>query len=97
MGPQTIRTLLIGLHDENFNVRKTVEKEIYEKFTIEGILESFGKEKSSHRMSLKIAIRDILEKDLPINIATKKLFQNLLIALEKTRENAEKEGEEQQK
>lgn len=87
MGPHTIRTLLIGLHDENFAVRKTVEKEIFEKFTIESILQSFGKEKSSGKNSLKIALRDVLEKDMPINISTKKLFQNLLVSLDKHAEN----------
>ena len=37
-------------------------------------------------MSLKIAIRDILEKDLPLNMATKKFFQTLLSSLEKDKE-----------
>jgi hypothetical protein len=91
MGPHTIRTLLIGLHDENFNVRKTVEKEITEKFSVESILASFSIEKSSHRMSLKIAVRDIIEKEMPINLATKKFFQNLLAALEKDRDRGERE------
>ncbi len=93
MGPHTIRTLLIGLHDENFNVRKTVEKEITEKFSVESILASFPVDKSSHRMSLKIAIRDIIEKDMPINMSTRKFFQNLLLALEKDRERNERDYE----
>jgi hypothetical protein len=93
MGPHTIRTLLIGLHDENFNVRKTVEKEITDKISVESILACFPMEKSSHRMSLKIAIRDIIEKDMPINLSTKKFFQNLLSALEKDRERNDREYE----
>lgn len=84
MGPHNLRTLLIGLHDDNLQVRKIIEKEIFEKFTVDGIVYSFtGDDKSSQRMSLKIAIRDILEKDLPLNIATKSFFQNILLAFEK--------------
>lgn len=86
MGAHTLRTLLIGLHDDNLQVRRTVEKEIIDKFTVMDILECFGVDKSSQRMSLKIAIRDILEKDLPINIVTRSFFQNLLIAFENEKE-----------
>jgi hypothetical protein len=87
MGTQTLRTLLVGLHDENINVRRTVEKEILEKFSVQSIMENFGTDKNSHRMSLKIAIRDILEKELPINIATKNFFVSVLKSLEKEAEN----------
>jgi hypothetical protein len=82
MGPQTLRTLLIGLHDENFQVRKIVEREIIENFSIQRILEYFTPERSSHRMSLKIAIREILEKQLAMNLETVQFLQNLLISLE---------------
>ncbi len=68
-------------------MRRTVEKEILEKFTLQNILESFTLERGSHRMSLKIAIRDILEKELPINIATKNFFTLLLNTLEKESDN----------
>ncbi len=83
MGTHTLRTLLVGLHDENINVRRTVEKEIVEKFSVKNIIENFGTDKNSHRMSLKIAIRDILEKELPLNIATKNFFISVLRSLDK--------------
>jgi len=82
MGPQTLRTLLIGLHDESPQVRKIVEKEIIENFSIHSILEYFTPDRSSHRMSLKIAIREILEKQLAINVKTISFLQNLLAVME---------------
>ena len=82
MGPQTLRTLLIGLHDESSQVRKIVEKEIIENFSIHSILEYFTTDRSSHRMSLKIAIREILEKQLAINVKTISFLQNLLAVME---------------
>ena len=82
MGPQTLRTLLIGLHDENPQVRKIVEKEIIENFSIQSILEYFTTERSSHRMSLKIAIREILEKQLAMNVKTINFLQNLLVVMD---------------
>lgn len=83
MGPHTLRTLLIGLHDDNLQVRKCIEKEIVEKIDIADVLNYFNPDKSSQRMSLKIAIREILEKDLPMNLSTRKHLQELIIALEK--------------
>jgi hypothetical protein len=94
MGPQTLRTLLIGLHDENFHVRKIVEKEITENFSIPIILEYYTLQRSSHRMSLKIAIREILEKQLAINLETVKFLQNLLISLESENEECNYKNEE---
>jgi HEAT repeat protein len=82
IGPHTLRTLLYGLHDENLLVRKTVEKEIIEKFAVEDVLNAFA-DKSSQKMSLKIAIRDAIEKDSSITQGSKKYFQSILIALEK--------------
>ena len=94
MGPHSLRTLLISLHDENYQVRKIVEKEILEKFSVDNILNSFGPEKSSQRMSLKIAIRDILEKDLNSNPQLRNFFQSLLIGFEK--ENIENDNKNSQ-
>lgn len=94
MGPQTLRTLLIGLHDENLQVKKIVEKEIIENFSIEKILEYFNMERSSHKMSLKITIREILEKELAINRVTIKFLQNLLSALENESDLYNYEGQD---
>ena len=82
LGPHTIRTLLIALHDDNISVRKTVEKEISEKIDINDILICFSN-KPSQKFSLKITVRDLLEKGTYLNGSTRKILNDLLIALER--------------
>jgi hypothetical protein len=89
LGCHTLRTLLIGLHDNNPHVRQTVEKEIIEKLNIEDILNYFSNN-ASYALSLKIALRDILEKDIPLNSTTKELFSVLIDCLEKENNNEER-------
>ena len=81
IGPHTIRTLLIGLHDENREVRKIVEKEIVRKFAVEDVLNIFS-EKSSQKLSLKIAIRDILEKSQNLQANTRAYFNEIILNLD---------------
>ena len=78
MGPHTIRTLLIGLHDKNREVRKIVEKEIVQKFAVGDVLSLFS-EKSSQKLSLKIAIRDILEKSQNLQASTRAYFNEIML------------------
>ena len=82
IGPHTIRTLLIGLHDENKEVRKIVEREITGKFAVYEILELFS-EKNSQKLSLKIAIRDILEKCDSLQPATRNYFNDIIMNIDK--------------
>lgn len=82
IGPHTIRTLLIGLHDENKEVRKIVEKEITSKFAVYEILELF-EYKNSQKLSLKIAIRDILEKCDSLQAVTRNYFNDIIMNLDK--------------
>lgn len=81
MGPHTIRTLLIGLHDENREVRKIVEKEIVTKLPVGDVLSIFG-DKSSQKLSLKIAIRDILEKSENLHANTRAYFNEIILNLD---------------
>lgn len=81
IGPHTIRTLLIALHDDNKEVRKIVEKEIVGKFAVEDVLSEFS-EKSSQKLSLKIAIRDALEKSQNLQANTRAYFNELVLNLE---------------
>ena len=76
-----MRTLILGLFDENQLVRKTVEKEIIQKFSLEAIIDAF-KDKNSQKLSLKIALRDVLEKDLPMTNEIRILFKDLLYNFE---------------
>jgi hypothetical protein len=82
LGPHTVRTLLIALHDENFQVRKAVEKELVTKFSISDIINAFA-DKVSQKFSLKITVRDLIEKELVLNPNTKSYLNDLLIALER--------------
>lgn len=82
IGASTLRTLLVGLYDESSIVRGTVEKEILENFSFEDIFRYF-ESKDSHKQSLKIAIRDILEKNIPLSGRMIRYLEDLLIELEK--------------
>jgi len=62
-------------------VRKIVEKEITNKFAVYDILELFS-EKNSQKLSLKIAIRDILEKCDTLQHATRNFFNDIIINLD---------------
>jgi hypothetical protein len=73
---------LIGLHDENAQVRKAVEKEITQKINIADIMNTFV-DKVSQKFSLKITIRDLVEKDIVLHPNTKTYLSDLLIALER--------------
>ena len=86
IGPSTLRTLVIGLFDENQVVRKTVEKEILEKMTFESIAEAY-KDKNSQKLSLKVALRDVLEKEIPISHDTNLLFKDILLFFERSEDN----------
>jgi len=82
IGPHTIRTLLIGLHDDNKEVRKIVEKEITGKFAVYEIIELFS-HKNSQKLSLKIAIRDILEKCETLQPSTRNYFNDIIMNLDR--------------
>ena len=74
--------MIVALYDQNNLVKKTIEKEIIEKFSIEDIVNSFI-DKAQQKSSLKIAIRDILDKNLNLNTLTHRYFKDLYMSLEK--------------
>jgi hypothetical protein len=82
LGPHTVRTLLIALHDDNIQVRKAVEKELVTKMSIADILNAFA-DKVSQKFSLKITVRDLLEKDLLLSPATRSYLNDVLVAFER--------------
>lgn len=86
LGVHTLRTLLVGLHDENLQVRRTVARVITTKFNIDDILNYYcDSRRESQRMSLKIALKDTVEKDLHLkgDHHYKNFFKDLLTELEK--------------
>ena len=69
------------MYDENIIVKKTIEKEIIDKFPLEAIVGSFI-DKPQQKASLKIAIRDILDKNLNLTPVTQRYFKDLFLVLE---------------
>jgi hypothetical protein len=82
MGLQTFRTLILGLYDDDWTVRRTVEKEILDNYKINNIIENFTKENSSP-YSIMFTIKDILEKELFSNKSTSLFLRNILKETEK--------------
>lgn len=64
------------------SVRKTIEKEICERFNIYDILHTFSN-KSTQKFSLKVSVRDLLEKGSYLNQNTKRMLNDLLVILER--------------
>jgi hypothetical protein len=81
MGPHTFRTIILGLYDEDWSVRRIVEKEIFDNYEIGILIEHLLKE-SSNILSLRLTIKDILDKELVVNRNTCMFFENLLKQLE---------------
>ncbi len=73
---------MIALQDDNITVRKTIEKEICERFNIYDIFQSFAN-KPSQKYSLKVSVRDLLEKGGYMNNNTKRMLNDLLVLLER--------------
>jgi hypothetical protein len=63
-------------------VRKTIEKEICDKFNSFDILQAFAN-KPSQKFSLKVGVRDLLEKGSYLNANTKRMLNDLLVVLER--------------
>ena len=80
-GVQTLRTLLIGLHDENDTVRNTIEKVIVVKMNIPDVVSYFAGQ--DQLGSLKISVKDILEKNKNLSMFTVNYFNQLLNYIEK--------------
>lgn len=104
LGVHTLRTLLVGLHDENAEVRKVVERAIVNQMNIRDVLDYFGQDTTGNQIvSLKIAVKDILEKNYQLSMFTINYFNQLLNEISKfendnkghgSEENVEREIEE---
>jgi hypothetical protein len=86
-----MRTLLIGLNDEDDNVRNTIEKVIVVKMDINNVIEYFSQ--NNQLNSLKISIKDILEKNKNLSMFTVNYFYQLIDSIEKfEKENNYQDG-----
>ena len=81
MGPHTFRTVILGLYDEDWSIRRIVEKEILENYEIGNLVDYLLKE-NSNILSLRLTIKDILEKDLVVNRNLSMFFENLFKQLD---------------
>ena len=75
-GPRSIRTIVQGLSDKSDLVKATVEK-VIEKMGFNSIISEF-KDKVEKLDSLKIALKDVLEKQFYIKNPIKALFKSLI-------------------
>ena len=91
IGVHTMRTLLIGLNDDDDNVRNTIEKVIVVKMDINSVIEYFSH--FNQLNSLKISIKDILEKNKNLNMFTVNYFYQLIESIERfEKENNYQDG-----
>ena len=91
-----MRTLLVGLNDENENVRSTTEKLIVVKMDINNVIGYFGE--NDQLNSLNVSIKDILEKNKGLSMFTVNYFNQLLESIAKYEaENKDNRNFEEQK
>ena len=71
----TLRTLLVAIHDENEFVKKTIEKEIVDKFSISAVV--FYYSESPHKNALMISLKNLMEKNLKLKPHTLTYLKDL--------------------
>jgi len=75
-GAKSIRTLAVGLFDKDKMVKNNIEV-ILEKLKYDDIVKEF-EDKKSQRFSLKIALKDVLDKNFYIKNSIKSLFKSII-------------------
>ena len=79
-GIQNMRTLLLGLQDKNKNVRNAIEKVIIVKMPIFEVVNYFNNE--GQLMSLKVTVKELLEKKNNLQLVTVEYLEKLLSSIE---------------
>ena len=79
-GVQNMRTLLLGLQDKNKNVRNAIEKVIIVKMPINEVINYFSNEDQLN--SIRITVKEILNKKNNLQPTTVGYLEKLLIAIE---------------
>ena len=85
-GIQNMRTLLLGLQDKNKNVRNAIEKVIIVKMPISEVVNYFSNE--GQLMSLKVTVKELLEKKNYLQLVTMGYLEKLLSTIEEYEENS---------
>ena len=85
-GIQNMRTLLLGLQDKNKNVRNAIEKVIIVKMPISEVVNYFSNE--GQLMSLKVTVKELLEKKNYLQLVTMGYLEKLLSTIEEYEESS---------
>ena len=64
--------------------------------SLEAIADAFG-DKNSQKLSLKVALRDVLEKEIPISSDTNLLFKDILLFFERNDQYQAQRSEQDEK
>jgi len=64
--------------------------------SLEAIADAFG-DKNSQKLSLKVALRDVLEKEIPISSDTNLLFNDILLFFERNDQYQAQHSEQDEK
>ena len=84
-GIQNMRTLLLGLQDKNKNVRNAIEKVMIVKMPISEVVNYFSNE--GQLKSLKITIKELLDKKNNLQMVTVGYLEKLLSSIEECGDN----------
>ncbi len=87
LGIHTFKVIIIGLHDDNFQVRKVVEKTVFDNYRIQDVLNLYYNDRKS-LLSLKVSVKDIIEKDLLTSKNSTLFFTSLYTELSKLTEDS---------
>ena len=77
LGSRFFKTLILGLHDSHFYVRKNTDKTLRKCFTVDGIIQEFI-QKPTQIQTLKCAIKEVLNLPYKISDPCKKLLRDVL-------------------
>lgn len=77
LGNRFFKTLILGLHDSHFYVRKNTDKTLRKCFSVDGILQEFI-HKPKQIQTLKCAIKDVLSLPYKFSEQCKKLLRDVL-------------------
>ena len=89
-GIQNMRTLLLGLQDKNKNVRNSIEKVMIVKMPISEVVNYFSNE--GQLKSLKITVKELLDKKNNLQIVTVGYLEKLLSSIEECEDNNNNEN-----
>ena len=77
VGVRHFKTLILGLHDSHFYVRKNTDKTIRSCFTVDSIINEWNQERMQSQ-TIKCAIKEVLGLPYNISHACEKILRDVL-------------------